>query len=39
MQNIKMALRMKLRTGAVSEETITAVAAALDEAARKIEQS
>lgn len=39
MHNIKMALRMKLRTGAVSQETISAVAAALDEAARKIEQS
>jgi len=39
MENIKMALRMKLRRGAVSKETISAVAAALDEAARKIEQS
>ncbi len=39
MENIKMALRMKLRRGGVSKETISAVAAALDEAARKIEQS
>lgn len=39
MENLKLALRLKLRAGPVSPETADAIAAALDEAARTIERS
>ena len=37
MENLKMAMRMRLSRGPVTEEQIAAIAAALDEAARKVE--
>ena len=37
MENLKMALRLRLSAGPVTEEKIAAIAAALDDAARKVE--
>ena len=37
MENLKMAMRMRLSRGPVTEEQIATIAAALDEAARKVE--
>jgi DNA-binding PadR family transcriptional regulator len=37
MENLRMALRMRLSRGPVTEEQVAAIAAALDDAARKVE--
>ncbi len=37
MENLRMALRMRLSRGPVAEEQVAAIAAALDDAARKVE--
>ena len=37
MENLKMALRLKLSAGPITEEKLAAIAAALDDAARKVE--
>ena len=37
LENLKMALRMRLSRGPVTDEQVAAIAAALDDAARKVE--
>ncbi len=39
MENLKLALRLRLRRGAVDQAVADAIAAALDEAAQKVERS
>jgi DNA-binding PadR family transcriptional regulator len=39
MENLKVALRLRMARGSISEEQVDAIAAAIDEAARKVEKT